>query len=170
MISNKSALLLGILILLLGSIFYVFFRPATYVYFLPDSFLNYQITNYYVLILSGSLPSFIHVLAFSLVTAGFLPKTKHIWLVCLFWVVINIIIEIAQHAIVYPMVRGNIPQWENIPILENVKYYFARGTYDPVDLLFTILGGLFAFLILKKLRILVRISKGRKFLVGSKIK
>jgi hypothetical protein len=150
---NKLQLFIGINILFLGVLFYYFFRGAEHTYFLKFLGTN----QYYKEIGSGlffrignSFPTFIHVFAFSLMTASLVASHKRGYVaVCLFWFTVNVIFELGQKF--NSWVVQSIPDWfSEIFILDTTKNYFLHGHFDYLDLLSIALGALAAYIFLLK--------------------
>ena len=150
---NKLQLFIGINILFLGVLFYYFFRGAEHTYFLKFLGTN----QYYKEISSGlffrigsSFPTFIHVFAFSLMTASLVASHKRGYVaVCLFWFTVNVIFELGQKFDSWAI--QFIPDWfSGVFILDTTKNYFLHGHFDYLDLLSITLGALAAFIFLLK--------------------
>ena len=144
---NIKQLGVGFSILLLGIFFYLFFRSAEQTYFLRFLGLNPYRVEFLpstLVLIGNSLPTFIHVLAFSLLTAGLVARRKRSYaLVCLTWFVIDVLFELAQAfgEVIIPV----IPEWfSNFLFLENTKNYFLHGRFDYFDLLSIALGSVAA--------------------------
>ena len=148
---NTRQLYIGFSILVLGTLFYFFFRSAEHTYFLRFFGLNPYRIEYLPKILvsiGNSLPTFIHVFAFSLLSAGLIATQKRGYaLVCLAWFIIDVLFEIAQ---VYgKVIIPAIPEWfSNFLFLENTKNYFLHGRFDYLDLFSISFGSLAAYFFL----------------------
>ena len=148
---NTRQLFIGLCILLLGGIFYYLFRSAEHTYFLKFLGNTPYLKDFQsplILKLGNSLPTFIHVFAFTLMTAGFVASKKRDYIIiCLFWFVIDVFFELAQGL-------GNIiiliiPDWfSNFLFLENTRSYFLHGQLDYLDIVSIALGSLVAYIIL----------------------
>jgi general stress protein CsbA len=148
---NIQQLLAGLGVLVLGTLFYYFCRPAEHTYFLK--FLSINLHNHKFLspvlfTLANSLPTFIHVFAFILMTAAFAASQKREYLlVCLNWFTIDVFFEIGQGLdnILIPI----IPNWfSGIFLLENTKDYFLHGRFDYLDLFSIVVGSIAAYFFL----------------------
>jgi hypothetical protein len=95
-----------------------------------------------------SLPDFIHVFSFILLTAGISSYGKRGYrLICLSWLLIDSAFELGQKYLKQPM--KNLPdRFDGIPILEAVKSYFIHGTFDYIDLISIALGTIAAYIVL----------------------
>lgn len=150
---NTRQLCIGLSILALGTLFYFFFRSAEHTYFLRFFGLNPYRIEYLppiLVFIGNSLPTFIHVLAFSLLTASLVATQKRGYaLVCLAWFIIDILFELAQafgEAII-----SVVPEWfSNIVFLQNTRIYFLKGRFDYLDLFSITLGALVAYFFLLK--------------------
>ena len=148
---NKVQILIGATALLLGSLIYLIDRPPDQTYFIYSSHIS--ISLYSALpnlfgAIGNSLPAFIHVFSFSLITAGLLScKKRGCLIVCLSWLFVDFAFELGQKYSALPL--KIIPDWFNgIPFLENSADYFRCGTFDMLDLAAITLGGVAASLTL----------------------
>ena len=154
---NTRQLAIGFTVLALGAIFYYFFRPVEHTYFLqllennPNK--HTSLAPLYVTI-GNSLPTFIHVLAFALITAGLITRQKMGYMiVCLFWFTVDALFEVGQALTLNETIIKIIPNWfSDFLILENSKNYFLHGHYDWFDMLSIALGSMAAYVLLIKTR------------------
>lgn len=145
--NSNFILALALIALLIGLLIYVFVREPIYdiIDFMQKYSGVYQAGNSSILI--GSLPTFVHTLAFSLLTALLLPSRKTYFLISVsFWVLINIAFEVLQKAgsesaIVEYITSLSLCQ-------ENCSGYFHYGTYDIYDVYSILAGGIFACFVL----------------------
>ena len=150
---NILQLLIGLNVLVIGALFYYFFRSAEHTYFLKflgiNPHLKYFLPPVFVA-LGNSLPTFTHVLAFTLMTASFIASQKKGYaIVCLIWFAIDILFELGQG--LDNMMIQIIPDWfSDFLFLENTRNYFLHGRFDYFDLLSIALGSLAAYFILIK--------------------
>jgi hypothetical protein len=102
-------------------------------------------------IVGESLPDFIHVFSFILLTAGISSCGKRGYrVICLSWLLIDSAFELGQNYLKQPI--KNLPDWfDRIPILEAIKSYFIQGTFDYTDLLSIVLGTVAAYMIMIKI-------------------
>jgi hypothetical protein len=131
----------GLVALVLGSLIYVVVRPegSSYLsHFLhfasPVSLETFPFIN--------SLPSFFHVLGFSLLTIAVLGQRKYALASCLLWFVVNILFEFGQHPY--------FVQWldaSNIEVARAVDSYFRFGTFDVMDVILCNFGAVAAFVV-----------------------
>jgi hypothetical protein len=148
---NTKQLYIGFSVLVFGILFYFFFRSAEHTYFLKFFFLNPYRIEYLpsaVVVIGNSLPTFIHVLAFSLITAGLIAAQKGGYvLVCLAWFIIDVLFEVAQAF--GEVIILTVPDWfSNFLFLENSKNYFLHGRFDYLDLISITLGSVAAYTLL----------------------
>lgn len=99
--------------------------------------------------LSGVLPEFLHVFAFILLTAAVVRGPPRVIPICVFWVGIETFFELGQHPSLAPYITAAVPQWfEQLPVLDRTASYFLHGTFDPWDVVTTVLGTLAAYFML----------------------
>jgi hypothetical protein len=154
---NRVQIGTGFLNLLAGLLLYLLTRPSD-IYFVSfikgvhgvhDS-LHWALP--FPSVISGALPSFLHVLAFSLLVGGILACGKRGYLIiCCAWLFTNVLFELGQR---YPISACEvIPKWfEEICILQSVRNYFLNGTFDFFDLLASSVGAAAAYWILVRTR------------------
>lgn len=149
-IDHKKSVTGGMLLLALGAVFYLVTRPADSVYFIPDNFSGFQLLSDELAGFANSLPSFLHVTAFCMLTAGVLQTTREqLWRVCVSWTFIDVLFEIAQHTDVSTILIGNLPVWfSRVPVLENTAGYLFYGIFDWFDCIAIFAGAVFAYLVL----------------------
>lgn len=142
---NKRALTLAFLFLALGASIYLFVRPAP-VWFVPSSLHNPLLAHSSIGAILGSLPVLAHVLALSLLTATALGTHVRAAIVApTFWALVNVAFEIGQHASVAPLLLRALPQrFEELWLLDQLRPYFANGTFDPLDIAGALAGALVA--------------------------
>lgn len=151
---NIKRLIAGFAMLLLGLFLYLFDRRPDQVFFIYAFGLPSLYNPAHLKIfgeLSSYLPSLLHVCSFSLLTCAFLPSEskKTFVIACMSWAGVNILFEIGQ-LITPTTTMLNIPHCltENKSFL-HVYSYFQYGTFDFIDIIFAIIGGLVAYFILK---------------------
>lgn len=149
-ITSRLQIAIGLLALVLGVILYLYDRPSSQIYFVPASFSLYHGKTALFGNIGYHLPTFLHTFAFCLLTAGLLAREiRHAFLICLFWLVIDGALEIAQQPSIARIVIDYIPDWfNNIPVLENTASYFYQGRYDPTDLAAIVIGSVSAYLVI----------------------
>jgi hypothetical protein len=110
----------------------------------------------------GALPAFLHVLAFSVLTAAALGPVgmRAIVAIAGTWFGVNAILEIGQHARLAPAIASALPaSFDGVPLLENLAPYLLRGTFDIADLFAAALGAVAAVLIISWPYSLLRSSR-----------
>jgi hypothetical protein len=148
---NKSQILIGTIGLLIGSLIYLVDRPPGQTYFVYSSPINISLSNIIPSLfgsIGNSLPEFIHVFSFILITAGLIFCQKRGYLIiCLSWFLIDCAFELGQKFTTWP--SKIIPYWfEGVPFLENTGNYFRKGTFDILDLVAIAFGTATAYFIL----------------------
>ena len=148
---NVRQVFIGFNVLILGALFYYFFRSAEHTYllkFFGNTLQQKHILPPLFVTLGNSLPTFVHVIAFTLLTAGFVTNRKERYaIVCLSWFVIDVLFELAQGLDNF-MIQF-IPDWfSGVLFLENTRNYFLYGRFDYFDLLSIALGSLVAYILL----------------------
>jgi hypothetical protein len=146
---RHQALLLSLaggLALALGVLVYGTDRPAGQAQWAP--WLGGQAGSPWFGAWGGSLPTALHVLAFSLWTAALLPPASPWRLAgCAGWTVLNLLAEAAQQAQAQALWTGWLTPphaagaTDSHPVLHAVAAYAARGQFDPLDLVAALLGG-----------------------------
>lgn len=148
---NRVQILIGASGLLIGALVYLIDRPPDQTYFVYSS--RIKISLYETLpnvfgVIGDSLPEFIHVFSFILITAGLLSCQKRGYLiVCLSWFSVDFAFELFQKFNTLPL--KIIPNWfKGIPFLENTENYFLQGTFDIFDLTAIAFGTVIAYFVL----------------------
>ncbi len=149
-IINLRQILIGLSFLLLGTLIYLTDRPPRQIYFVYKSVANISLHNtlpHLFGFFGNSLPSFIHVFSFILISAGLLRCQKRgCILICAFWFLTDFIFEFGQKYKVLSLTM--VPDWfSRIPFLENTKNYFLSGTFDFIDLAAIALGTISAYFV-----------------------
>lgn len=153
---NTRQFFLGLNILILGALYYFLFRTAEHTYFLKFFENTPQLKHNLpplLVALENSLPTFIHVFAFTLMTAGlFASGKKGYVIVSFFWFTIDALFELGQ-AFNNMMIQV-VPEWfSDFLLLENIKNYFLHGRFDYLDLFSIVVGSLVAYILLIKTKI-----------------
>jgi len=148
---NIPQILIGLTVLLLGTLVYVVDRPPDQTYFVYKSVVNISfhntLPNLFGLI-GNSLPSFVHVFSFILITAGLLHCQKRgCLIICVCWFLTDVIFELGQK--IKALSSAMVPDWfSEILFLENSKNYFLSGTFDLNDLTAIVFGTIIAYFVL----------------------
>jgi hypothetical protein len=129
-----------------GFVVYTIARPPTVIAFLPRAPSFIELVPSQLRPLLGPAPTFVHVLAFSLMTASVVGRTqKRRLFVCAGWAAIEIAFELAQ----YPASRHwLLDSPASISSIPYVRDYLLGGTFDCADVLAAILGAALAGLFL----------------------
>ena len=148
---NIRQLLIGITVLILGTSVYLTDRPPDQTYFVYKSFINISLHNTLPNLfgfIGNSLPSFVHVFCFILITASLLKCQKRgCTIICASWFLADFIFELGQKFKTFS--SSMVPDWfSRIPFLENSKNYFLSGTFDYNDLTAIAIGTILAYLVL----------------------
>jgi hypothetical protein len=148
---NIHQILIGLTVLLLGTLVYLIDRSPDQTYFVQKSFVNLSLHNTLPNLfgfIGNSLPSFIHVFSFILIGAGLLSCQKRgCLIICTCWFLTDIIFELGQKFNLWSF--KIIPDWfGGILFLENTKNYFIRGTFDYFDLAAITIGTIVAYFVL----------------------
>jgi len=144
---------IGAAALLAGALLYLWARPPGRVYLL-DLLLPARNAASTTGVITGGLPSFLHIYAFTLFTAALLSLRPAAALIAgSIWFLVDALLELAQHPVAAQFLLPRIPAWfGRVPVLENVAPYLQRGTFDPLDILALALGVGAALLTLMTLR------------------
>jgi len=148
---NKTQMIIGFLGLLMGSVIYLIDRPPDQTYFISKSPLNItlfdSIPNLFGSI-GYSLPAFLHLFSFILITAGLIFWNKRAYLIiCVFWFILDSAFEVGQEF--HDATSQIIPDWfAGIPFLENTETYFLHGTFDVIDLAAIAFGTMVAYFVI----------------------
>jgi len=148
--TNNFQILIGAIALLLGSLVYLIDRPPDQTYFVYSAPVGISLYNIFPALfgpIGNSLPEFIHIFSFSLITAGlFSCRKRGCVIVCLSWLFVDLAFELGQKYSALPL--KIIPGWfDGIPFLENSADYFRCGTFDMLDLAAIAIGAVAACLI-----------------------
>ena len=137
----------GLICLGLGLLFYLIARPSVVASFLCFGPQFSRQTALFLRILLGSAPTFIHTLAFSLITASIAAGTRRLQiLTCAGWAVLEILFEAIQHPDIRAWLLLHFGLIDTISLLR--RYVF--GTFDYNDVAAAISGAFLATLILRR--------------------
>ena len=133
---------LGIVWLTLGFAFYVIARPPTALAILSQ-FPQFRASVPAELVrVLGPVPTFIHVVAFSLLTASLGRRDRRRRLLaCGGWAVIEITFEFSQHPAFGCALLQHGALVSSIPYLRS---YLIGGTFDYADVVAAVIGAAFA--------------------------
>lgn len=136
--------------LLLGVLIYVVSRDPRQVFFLG----YLPLINNGILFPSSSLlyslPSFLHIYAFILLSSVVMSgRAKRRWLIVVLWLVIEILFELGQQHAIATVIVAALPAWfQDHSLLRALGDYFMSGRFDLLDVAGLILGALAAYLTL----------------------
>jgi hypothetical protein len=124
-----------------GVALYAIVRSSTLWGFLPD--LHLPGLEEWLGRAGGSAPTFFHVAAMSLLTAGVLGGTTRLaWGAALTWISTDIVFELGQHELLRVYLIGSVPEWlERVWLVDRTRSYFLNGTFDAMDIVAAVLGG-----------------------------
>jgi hypothetical protein len=148
---NIRQILIGLTVLLLGTLVYLIDRSPDQTYFVYKNFVNISLHNTLPNLfgfIGNSLPSFIHVFSFILITAGlFQCQKRGCLIICACWFLTDVIFELGQKF--KALSSTMVPDWfSGIIFLENSKNYILLGTFDFNDLTAITFGTILAYLVL----------------------
>jgi hypothetical protein len=150
---NKLQIFIDLAVLFFRGAVYLIDRPPDSTYFIYRFVrilsLHKSVPNIFGT-LGNSLPDFIHVFSFILITAGIVSCGKKGYLIITFaWLIIDCAFELGQRY--NSLIIKMIPDWfSGVPILEAVKGYFISGAFDLNDIVAIILGASLAYVVLLK--------------------
>jgi hypothetical protein len=131
-----------------GLVVYAVDRPAPQVYLLPFVLALSDSPRSSFGAIGASLPSFLHVFAFSLLTAAVVASrsARTAAIIAGAWCGTDLLFELGQHPALAPIIDATLPSWfAGVPMLENVGPYFLLGSFDPADLAATVVGATLAY-------------------------
>ena len=148
---HKTQILIGTIGLLIGLLIYLIDRPPDQTYFVSSSPINISLSNIIPSVfgsIGNSLPEFIHVFSFILITAGLIfCRKKGYLIICVSWFLIDCAFELGQKFALWS--SSIVPVWfAGIPFLENTENYFLQGTFDLFDMAAIALGSIAAYFVL----------------------
>jgi len=136
----------GIGWLLIGALVYLTARPRMTSAFFPEAIRIAALMPHWLRSLLGPVPTFVHVLAFSMMSAAFVGRTyMRQLLLCAGWAAIEVVFELAQ----YPPVRDRLLRARPLAAMPFISSYLTGGTFDYADILTAILGASLAGLFLR---------------------
>jgi hypothetical protein len=143
---ERTYCLLALTTLGVGLLVYVLDRSPAHVYALSRLASWISSRGARLGALGGSLPEFVHVYAFILLTAATAPKRSTVLSICAFWLLLDALFEFGQHPLLAPRIAAAVPAWfQHVPFLDNTASYFLHGTFDYVDLVAIVVGAVFAY-------------------------
>ncbi len=138
---------IGVATLGLGAVYYLSIRPLA----IAAGFASSDAQLLPILALAlGSIPTFLHVLAFSMLAGALGESASDRIRSCTGWVGVNALFEVGQHATVARLLVKTLDRWcGEYFVCARTGQYFLRGTFDSADIAAGALGGLLAYIILK---------------------
>ena len=148
---NRLQILIGVFGLTFGSLVYLIDRPPDQTYFICTSPINITLFNVIPKLfgsIGNTLPAFIHVFSFILITAALIYCQKRGFLIiCLSWFLVDCAFGLGQEFNTWSL--RIIPDWfAGIPFFENTENYFLQGTFDLIDLAAISIGAAIAYFVL----------------------
>jgi hypothetical protein len=142
--SNIYRIYIAFSAIAVGLCIYLIDRHPDTVYLIPHELSLNDKTGSVFGIIGNFLPTFLHVYIFIIFTAVlFSESRRQIIIICLSWMLIDSLFEIAQIDFIAIHIAENTSSWfTGIPLLENTSDYFLLGTFDFADLI-SILAGTF---------------------------
>lgn len=104
--------------------------------------------------LAGSIPTFAHTAALSLLTASIIGSSPgRAVAACAAWTMTNLLFELGQHASVRVWLVARLPRWfDHTWLLDQTRSYFLNGSFDYQDIFAAVLGGAVALLVISRTR------------------
>jgi hypothetical protein len=136
--------------LLLGTAVYVLDRGPGSIRVWPASWTGLGVPGAAFGAIGAWLPSFAHAFAFAVPTALLLAPRRHaIAAGCTTWAAIGTAFELGQHPwLAAPLADAQRGSLAALPGASPLAAYFARGTFDPADLVATVAGAAAAAVLL----------------------
>jgi hypothetical protein len=150
--TGRNRIAAGAASLLGGVAYYLVVRPPGSVWFLPASVSLHAPIPLVVAHLTGFVPTLAHTLGFSLISAGVLSTGRCAGaLVCAAWFALESVFELGQRASISSWLIVHQPAWiDRVWLLGNAPRYFARGTFDLVDISSSAAGAAIACFIIHR--------------------
>lgn len=137
---------LAVLLLLLGTLVYLFDRPAGSAWLIPPRWQVGSGAAWFGHV-GAWLPSLVHAFAFSILTALVLPwRPGFAASSCGAWALIDTLAECGQHAAVSASLAAGIESaFDGARWAVQVGHYFTRGSFDVADIAAALAGCALAF-------------------------
>lgn len=147
---NRGQIAIGAASLATGLLAYLVARPSGSVWFVPSTLHLDILVPRVVRHATGPLPTFTHVLAFSLLSSGVVASRRRGGaVICAAWFLLESAFEMGQRADISAWLTSRLPAWfDHIWLLANARSYFARGTFEPFDLAAGAAGAAVAYFII----------------------
>lgn len=145
-ILDYRCLLFGTALLAIGALFYATARPATMLSFLPHAPGALHYTDRALQGLAGSVPTFIHTVAFSALCASVIGLSfERLIVVCMSWAAIESIFEVAQHPRLLHWLSTHSSVVSSVSSVQG-------GTFDLRDILAALFGAATSVFVLTAIR------------------
>jgi hypothetical protein len=149
-LANKYQVKIGIIIFLIGSLVYFTDRLPLNEVWLTQRLNLYNFDFQIFGKLGYYLPSFVHVLSFTLITAGIIAeKNKSYFILSLLWCLIGLIFELIQSDY---FVENLLQFTHNNSRMSGINKwlitYSLRGTFDLIDVIAIFSGSICAYYLL----------------------
>jgi hypothetical protein len=143
---NKVQLINGLLFLFIGIAIYSLVRGYTLTD-LPEAWMVHGLLPYGITQLTHQLPTFKHLIAFSLFIAALLGgRRRSAALVYLFWLFVETVFQVEQLPIVSGWQIPQVAHWEkNFWLLNCASDYFLSGTFDALDIVVAVVAVLLGY-------------------------
>lgn len=146
--SELLLLVIGLSALVLGVLIYIATRPYQQILFLQYLPPMHISLPFQPVAIVQSLPSFLHIYGFILLTATVTPKRiDYLRLICVFWLVLEFLFEIGQQHDIALLIANHLPAWfyDGSWLLKVIPNYFIYGTFDPMDVVCLLVGAVAAY-------------------------
>ncbi len=135
LLRDLSLIAMGLAAVFVGTMFYAVMRPTPHI-FLISGLFTAPFAGMPSVPGINAFPSFVHTLAFVLMSAGALGcrRISCAVKIAAAWVFIELIFEIGQHAAVKKLFVTELPAClEKVPVLDRTAAFFLHGRYDTLD-------------------------------------
>lgn len=155
--------MVALLALLLGLLMYIGTRPRQQILFLqylPPMHISLPLRPVGMV---QSLPSFLHIYGFILLTAAVIPRRiDYLRIICVFWLVLELLFEIGQQHDIALVIANHLSVWiyDGSWLLKVIPNYFVYGTFDPLDVAFLLLGAMAGYGTIRTIHRLIPYNSG----------
>ncbi len=141
------------ILIILGAFIYVYDRSSGNIFLLIKYFSANNEGKSMLGDLGFYLPTFLHIIGFSMITKSFFYASKKSnYVIPLFWGSLNILIEFGQLYNSESSLKYLSNDHHSYTIKKVMYNYFATGVFDWFDILFAVIGIIFSFLLFKFLK------------------
>lgn len=144
----KTLSTIALIALLVGASVYLIDRPCGSAYLIPCfGSIFFKEANLFGSV-GDSLPEFVHIYVFILLTAVCLqPSKNQLIIVCIVWLLTELMFEVLQlDSISLWLITIVGERFNGIPVLENLTVYLSHGVFDKFDVCAIAVGAVFAYL------------------------